>query len=84
MVQWEISDSEVDYDTALEKMDNHVGKMIAAKLVKRSGYWNILLFILPEPARIKRILSNQIDFLFLKQNVVGSTLIMGPANELFT
>ena len=31
MVQWEISDSEVDYDTALEKMDNHVGKMISGE-----------------------------------------------------
>jgi len=28
MVQWEISDGEVDYQTALEKMDNHVQKMI--------------------------------------------------------
>ena len=28
MVQWEISDGEVDYHTALEKMDNHVHKMI--------------------------------------------------------
>ena len=28
MVQWEISDGEVGYDTALEKMDNHVEKMI--------------------------------------------------------
>ena len=28
MVQWEISDGEVGYDTALEKMDNHVKKMI--------------------------------------------------------
>ena len=31
MVQWEISDSEVDYATALEKMDNHVEKMISGK-----------------------------------------------------
>ena len=31
MVQWEISDGEVDYDTALEKMDNHVGKMISGE-----------------------------------------------------
>ena len=28
MVQWEISDGEVDYHTALEKMENHVQKMI--------------------------------------------------------
>jgi len=28
MVQWEMSDGEVGYDTALEKMDNHVEKMI--------------------------------------------------------
>ena len=28
MVQWEISDGKVGYDTALEKMDNHVKKMI--------------------------------------------------------
>ena len=28
MVQWEISDGEVSYDTALEEMDNHVKKMI--------------------------------------------------------
>ena len=28
MVQWEISDGEVDYQTALEKMDNHAQKMI--------------------------------------------------------
>ena len=28
MVQWEISDGEVDYDTALEKMDNYVQKII--------------------------------------------------------
>jgi len=31
MVQWEISDSEVDYATALEKMDNHVEKMISGE-----------------------------------------------------
>ena len=31
MVQWEISDSEVSYDTALEKMDNHVQKMISGE-----------------------------------------------------
>ena len=31
MVQWEISDSEVGYDTALEKMDNHVQKMISGE-----------------------------------------------------
>ena len=29
MVQWEISDGEVGYNTALEKMDNHVQKMIS-------------------------------------------------------
>ena len=28
MVQWEISDGEVDYNTALEKMDNYVQKVI--------------------------------------------------------
>ena len=31
MVQWEISDGEVSYDTALEKMDNHVQKMISGE-----------------------------------------------------
>ena len=31
MVQWEISDGEVGYDTALEKMDNHVEKMIGGE-----------------------------------------------------
>jgi lipoyl(octanoyl) transferase len=31
MVQWEISDSEVGYYTALEKMDNHVQKMISGE-----------------------------------------------------
>ena len=31
MVQWEISDGEVGYDTALEKMDNHVQKMISGE-----------------------------------------------------
>jgi len=31
MVQWEISDREVGYDTALEKMDNHVQKMISGE-----------------------------------------------------
>ena len=28
MVQWEISESEVDYDTSLEKMEEHVNKII--------------------------------------------------------
>ena len=31
MVQWEISDGEVDYHTALEKMDNYVQKIISGK-----------------------------------------------------
>jgi lipoyl(octanoyl) transferase len=31
MVQWEISDGEVGYNTALEKMDNHVQKMISGE-----------------------------------------------------
>ena len=31
MVQWEISDGEVDYDTALEKMDNYVQKIISGE-----------------------------------------------------
>ena len=31
MVQWEISDGEVGYNTALEKMDNHVQKMIGGE-----------------------------------------------------
>ena len=31
MVQWEISDGEVDYDIALEKMDNHVQKIISGE-----------------------------------------------------
>ena len=31
MLQWEISEGEVDYDTALEKMDNHVQKMISGE-----------------------------------------------------
>ena len=31
MVQWEISDGEVDYHTALEKMDNYVQKIISGE-----------------------------------------------------
>ena len=31
MVQWEISDGEVDYNTALEKMDNYVQKIISGE-----------------------------------------------------
>ena len=31
MVQWEISDGEVDYNTALEKMDNYVHKIISGE-----------------------------------------------------
>ena len=31
MVEWEISDIEVDYNSALEKMDGHVQKMIEGK-----------------------------------------------------
>ena len=31
MVQWEISDGEVDYNTALEKMDNYVQKVITGE-----------------------------------------------------
>ena len=31
MVQWEISDGEVDYQTALEKMDNYVQKIISGE-----------------------------------------------------
>ena len=31
MVQWEISEGEVDYHTALEKMDNYVQKIISGK-----------------------------------------------------
>ena len=31
MVQWEISDGEVDYNTALEKMDNHLQKIISGE-----------------------------------------------------
>ena len=31
MVQWEISDSEVDYNTALEKMDKYVQKIISGE-----------------------------------------------------
>tara|TARA_B100001248_G_scaffold89909_1_gene66455 strand:+ start:238 stop:882 length:645 start_codon:yes stop_codon:yes gene_type:complete len=31
MIQWEISDTKVDYLTALEKMDSHVEKMINGK-----------------------------------------------------
>ena len=31
MVQWEISNSEVDYNTALEKMDNYVQKIISGE-----------------------------------------------------
>ena len=31
MVQWEISDTEVDYNTALEKMDNYVQKIISGE-----------------------------------------------------
>ena len=35
MVQWEISDGEVDYQTALEKMDNHVQKMIQGEAFEK-------------------------------------------------
>ena len=35
MVQWEISDSEVDYNTALEKMDNYVQKIISGEADER-------------------------------------------------
>ena len=31
MVQWEISESEVDYDTSLEKMEKHVQKIISGE-----------------------------------------------------
>ena len=31
MVQWKISDGEVDYDTALKKMDNYVQKIISGE-----------------------------------------------------
>ena len=31
MVQWEISDGEVDYNTALEKMDNYVQKIVSGE-----------------------------------------------------
>ena len=31
MIQWEISDGEVDYNTALEKMDNYVQKIISGE-----------------------------------------------------
>ena len=31
MVQWEISDGEVDYNTALEKMENYVQKIISGE-----------------------------------------------------
>jgi len=31
MVQWEISDGKVDYDTALEEMDNYVQKIISGE-----------------------------------------------------
>ena len=31
MVQWEISESEVEYDASLEKMDKHVQKMISGE-----------------------------------------------------
>jgi lipoyl(octanoyl) transferase len=31
MLQWKISEGEVDYDTALEKMDDHVQKMISGE-----------------------------------------------------
>ena len=31
MVQWEISDGEIDYNTALEKMDNYVQKIISGE-----------------------------------------------------
>ena len=35
MVQWEISDGEVDYDTALEKMDDHVQQMIRGEACEK-------------------------------------------------
>ena len=55
MVQWEISDSEVDYDTALEKMDNHVGKMITGEagekiwLLEHPPLYTCLLYTSPSP-----------------------------------
>ena len=35
MVQWEISDGEVDYNSALEKMDNYVQKIISGEADER-------------------------------------------------
>ena len=35
MVQWEISESEVDYDTSLEKMEKHVQKIISGEADER-------------------------------------------------
>ena len=83
MLQWEISEGEVDYDTALEKMDNHVQKMI-------SGETDEKIWLLEHPSLYtagtsanKRTSLSQIDFLSLKRNVVVNIRIMGPASELF-
>ena len=38
MVEWEISDIEVDYNSALEKMDDHVQKMIEGKANEKFGF----------------------------------------------
>ena len=43
MVQWEISDGEVDYNSALEKMDNYVQKII-------SGEADEMIWLLEHPS----------------------------------
>ena len=55
MVQWEISDGEVDYDTALEKMDNYVQKIISGEadekiwFLEHPSLYTCLLYTSPSP-----------------------------------
>ena len=83
MVQWEITEEKVDYETALAKMDNHVEKMIQGEAGEK-------IWLLEHPplytagtSADRKTLSNLIDFLFLKQSVAANTRITGLANELF-
>ena len=84
MVQWEITEDKVDYETALAKMDNHVEKMIQGQAGEK--IWLLEHPPLTQRAQVltEKTLSNQIDFLFLKRNVAANIRIMGLANELFT
>ena len=83
MLQWEISEGEVDYDTALEKMDNHVEKMI-------SGETDEKIWLLEHPSLYtagtsanKKDLVEPDRFPVIKTKRGGQYTIMGPASELF-